>query len=144
MCRGPHVPNTRHLRHFKLLKLSGSYWRGNSENESLQRIYGTAWAKEKELNDYLTRIEEAEKRDHRKLGKKHSLFHIQEESPGMIFWHPNGWAIYQVLEKYIRGILKKNDYLEIKTPQAVDKSLWEKSGHWEKFRDDMFLSLIHI
>ncbi len=138
MCRGPHVPNTRHLRHFKLLKLSGSYWRGNSENESLQRIYGTAWAKEKELNDYLTRIEEAEKRDHRKLGKTHSLFHIQEESPGMIFWHPNGWTIYQVLEKYIREILKKNDYLEIKTPQAVDKSLWEKSGHWEKFRDDMF------
>ncbi len=138
MCRGPHVPNTRHLRHFKLLKLSGSYWRGNSENESLQRIYGTAWAKEKELNDYLTRLEEAEKRDHRKLGKKHSLFHIQEESPGMIFWHPNGWTIYQVLEKYIRQILKKNDYLEIKTPQAVDKSLWEKSGHWEKFRDDMF------
>ncbi len=138
MCRGPHVPNTRHLRHFKLLKLSGSYWRGNSENESLQRIYGTAWAKEKELNDYLTKIEEAEKRDHRKLGKKHSLFHIQEESPGMIFWHPNGWKIYQVLEKYIREILKKNDYLEIKTPQAVDKSLWEKSGHWEKFRDDMF------
>ena len=138
MCRGPHVPNTRHLRHFKLLKLSGSYWRGNSENESLQRIYGTAWAKEKELKDYLTRIEEAEKRDHRKLGKKHLLFHIQEESPGMIFWHPNGWTIYQVLEKYIREILKKNDYLEIKTPQAVDKSLWEKSGHWEKFRDDMF------
>jgi len=138
MCRGPHVPNTRHLRHFKLLKLSGSYWRGNSENESLQRIYGTAWSKEKELNDYLTRIEEAEKRDHRKLGKKHSLFHIQEESPGMIFWHPNGWTIYQVLEKYIREILKKNDYLEIKTPQAVDKSLWEKSGHWEKFREDMF------
>ena len=138
MCRGPHVPNTRHLRYFKLLKLSGSYWRGNSENESLQRIYGTAWAKEKELNDYLTRIEEAEKRDHRKLGKKHSLFHIQEESPGMIFWHPNGWTIYQVLEKYIREILKKNNYLEIKTPQAVDKSLWEKSGHWEKFRDDMF------
>ncbi|MBO8216926.1 threonine--tRNA ligase [Prochlorococcus marinus] len=138
MCRGPHVPNTRHLRYFKLLKLSGSYWRGNSENESLQRIYGTAWAKEKELKDYLTRIEEAEKRDHRKLGKKHSLFHIQEESPGMIFWHPNGWRIYQVLEKYIREILNKNDYLEIKTPQAVDKSLWEKSGHWEKFRDDMF------
>ena len=138
MCRGPHVPNTSHLRHFKLLKLSGSYWRGNSENESLQRIYGTAWAKEKELNDYLKRIEEAEKRDHRKLGKKHSLFHIQEESPGMIFWHPNGWTIYQVLEKYVREILKKNDYLEIKTPQAVDKSLWEKSGHWDKFREDMF------
>jgi len=138
MCRGPHVPNTRHLRHFKLLKLSGSYWRGNSENESLQRIYGTAWAKEKELNDYLTRIEEAEKRDHRKLGKKHSLFYISEESPGMIFWHPNGWTIYQVLMQYIREVLKKNDYQEIRTPQAVDKSLWEKSGHWQKFRDDMF------
>jgi len=138
MCRGPHVPNTRHLRHFKLLKLSGSYWRGNSENESLQRIYGTAWAKEKELNDYLTRIEEAEKRDHRKLGKKHSLFYISEESPGMIFWQPNGWTIYQVLMKYIRQILKKNNYQEIRTPQAVDRSLWEKSGHWEKFRDDMF------
>jgi len=138
MCRGPHVPNTRHLRHFKLLKLSGSYWRGNSENESLQRIYGTAWSKEKDLTNYLIRIEESEKRDHRKLGKKHSLFHIQEESPGMIFWHPNGWIIYQILEKYIREILRKNEYLEIKTPQAVDKSLWEKSGHWEKFRDDMF------
>ncbi len=138
MCRGPHVPNTRHLRHFKLLKLSGSYWRGNSENESLQRIYGTAWAKEKELNDYLTRIEEAEKRDHRKLGKKHSLFYISEESPGMIFWQPDGWTIYQVLMKYIREILKKNNYQEIRTPQAVDRSLWEKSGHWEKFRDDMF------
>ncbi len=138
MCRGPHVPNTRHLRHFKLLKLSGSYWRGNSENESLQRIYGTAWSKEKDLTNYLTKIKEAEKRDHRKLGKKHSLFHIQEESPGMIFWHPNGWIIYQVLEKYIREILRTNEYLEIKTPQAVDKSLWEKSGHWEKFRDDMF------
>ena len=138
MCRGPHVPNTKHLRHFKLTKLSGSYWRGNSENESLQRIYGTAWSKDKDLVDYLQRIEEAEKRDHRKLGKKHNLFHIQEESPGMIFWHPNGWIIYQILEKYIREILLKNNYLEIKTPQAVDKSLWEKSGHWEKFRDDMF------
>ncbi|MDC2988412.1 threonine--tRNA ligase [bacterium] len=138
MCRGPHVPNTRHLRHFKLLKLSGSYWRGNSENESLQRIYGTAWAKEKELNEYLTRIEEAEKRDHRKLGKKHSLFYISEESPGMIFWQPDGWTIYQVLMKYIREILKQNNYQEIRTPQAVDRSLWEKSGHWEKFRDDMF------
>tara|TARA_Y100001968_G_scaffold325546_1_gene366959 strand:- start:12669 stop:14585 length:1917 start_codon:yes stop_codon:yes gene_type:complete len=138
MCRGPHVPNTKHLRHFKLTKLSGSYWRGNSENESLQRIYGTAWCNDKDLIDYLKRIEEAEKRDHRKLGKKHNLFHIQEESPGMIFWHPNGWTIYQILEKYIREILIKNNYLEIKTPQAVDKSLWEKSGHWEKFRDDMF------
>ena len=138
MCRGPHVPNTKHLRHFKLTKLSGSYWRGDCKKESLQRIYGTAWNKAKELDDYLKRIEEAEKRDHRKLGKKHSLFHIQEESPGMIFWHPNGWIIYQVIEKYIREILIKNEYLEIKTPLAVDKSLWEKSGHWEKFRDDMF------
>ena len=138
MCRGPHVPNTRHLRYFKLTKLSGSYWRGNSENESLQRIYGTAWTTQKDLDEYLKRIKEAEKRDHRKLGKKQSLFHIQEESPGMIFWHPNGWVVYQILEKYIREILLKNNYLEIKTPQAVDKSLWEKSGHWEKFRDDMF------
>ena len=138
MCRGPHVPNTRHLKYFKLTKLAGSYWRGNSKNESLQRIYGTAWTSQKDLDEYLKRIEEAEKRDHRKLGKKQSLFHIQEESPGMIFWHPNGWTIYQILEKYIRGILLKNNYLEIKTPQAVDKSLWEKSGHWEKFRDDMF------
>ena len=138
MCRGPHVPNTIHLRHFKLTKLSGSYWRGNSDNESLQRIYGTAWAKQKDLAEYLERIAEAEKRDHRKLGKKHKLFHIQEESPGMIFWHPNGWIIYQTLEKFIRDTLLRNNYLEIKTPQAVDKSLWEKSGHWEKFRDDMF------
>ncbi len=138
MCRGPHVPNTKHLRYFKLTKLSGSYWRGNSQNESLQRIYGTAWTSQKDLDEYLKRIEEAEKRDHRKIGKKQSLFHIQEESPGMIFWHPNGWMIYQILEKFIRDILLKNNYLEIKTPQAVDKSLWEKSGHWEKFRDDMF------
>ena len=138
MCRGPHVPNTKHLKYFKLTKLAGSYWRGSSKNESLQRIYGTAWTSQKDLDEYLKRIEEAEKRDHRKLGKKQSLFHIQEESPGMIFWHPNGWTIYQILEKYIRGILLKNNYLEIKTPQAVDKSLWEKSGHWEKFRDDMF------
>ncbi len=138
MCRGPHVPNTKHLRYFKLTKLSGSYWRGNSENESLQRIYGTAWTKENDLNNYLTSLEEAERRDHRKLGKKHSLFHIQEESPGMIFWHPNGWTIYQILEKFIREKLNKNDYQEIKTPQAVDKSLWEQSGHWEKFREDMF------
>jgi len=138
MCRGPHVPNTRHLRAFKLMKVSGAYWRGDSNNEMLQRIYGTAWKNSKELKEYINRIEEAEKRDHRKLGKKLSLFHFQEEAPGMIFWHPNGWTIYQVLEKYIREILKKNDYLEIKTPQAVDKSLWEKSGHWEKFREDMF------
>ena len=139
LCRGPHLTSSGKIgKAFKLTKVAGAYWRGDSNNEMLQRIYGTCWSSKKELEDYLKRLEEAEKRDHRKLGKKHSLFHIQEESPGMIFWHPNGWTIYQVLEKYIRQILKKNDYLEIKTPQAVDKSLWEKSGHWEKFRDDMF------
>ncbi|WP_320664220.1 threonine--tRNA ligase [Prochlorococcus sp. MIT 1223] len=138
MCRGPHVPNTSHLRAFKLLKVAGAYWRGNSDNEMLQRIYGTAWRSSKELNLYIKNIEEAEKRDHRKLAKKLSLFHTQEEAPGMIFWHPNGWAIYQVLEKYVREVLVKNDYKEIRTPQAVDRSLWEKSGHWEKFKEDMF------
>tara|TARA_Y100001968_G_scaffold269529_1_gene260379 strand:- start:10623 stop:12542 length:1920 start_codon:yes stop_codon:yes gene_type:complete len=138
MCRGPHVPNTRHLRSFKLLKLAGAYWRGNSKNEMLQRIYGTAWKNKKELNEYLNKIEEAEKRDHRKLAKKFSLFHTQEEAPGMIFWHPKGWKIYQLLEAYIRETLTKNGYEEIKTPQAVDRSLWEKSGHWEKFKEDMF------
>ena len=139
LCRGPHLMSTGKIgKYFKLMKVSGAYWRGDSNNEMLQRIYGTSWSSKKELDDYLNRIEEAEKRDHRKLGKKHSLFHIQEESPGMIFWHPNGWTIYQVLEKYVREILNKNDYLEIKTPQAVDKSLWEKSGHWDKFREDMF------
>ena len=138
MCRGPHVPNTRHLRSFKLTKVSGAYWRGDSNNEMLQRIYGTAWASKKELNNYINNLEEAEKRDHRKLAKKMDLFHTQEEAPGMVFWHPNGWANYQVLEKYIREVLNKNEYKEIRTPQAVDRSLWEKSGHWDKFKDDMF------
>ena len=138
MCRGPHVPNTKHLRAFSLMKVSGAYWRGNSENEMLQRIYGTAWSNSKELKKYINKLEEAEKRDHRKIGKKLDLFHTQEEAPGMIFWHPKGWSIYQVLEQYIRGILLVNDYQEIKTPQAVDRSLWEKSGHWEKFKEDMF------
>ncbi len=138
MCRGPHVPNTKHLKHFKLTKISGAYWRGDSKNEMLQRVYGTAWSTSKDLKAYLTRIEEAEKRDHRKLGKQLSLFHTQEESPGMIFWHPNGWSIYQVLEKYIRELLSRNGYKEIRTPLAVDKSLWEKSGHWDKFQDEMF------
>ncbi len=138
MCKGPHVPNTKHLRAFSLMKVSGAYWRGNSENEMLQRIYGTAWNNTKELKKYITKLEEAEKRDHRKIGKKLDLFHTQEEAPGMIFWHPKGWSIYQVLEQYIRGILLVNDYQEIKTPQAVDRSLWEKSGHWEKFKEDMF------
>ncbi len=138
MCRGPHVPNTRHLRSFKLTKVSGAYWRGDSKNEMLQRIYGTAWATDKELKEYLKRVEEAERRDHRKLGKRLSLFHTQDEAPGMVFWHPKGWAIYQVLENYIRGILIENGYKEIRTPQAVDRTLWEKSGHWEKFKEDMF------
>ena len=129
MCRGPHVPNTRHLRSFKLMKVSGAYWRGDSKNEMLQRIYGTAWANEKQLKKYLNMLEEAAKRDHRKIGKKLSLFHSQEESPGMIFWHPKGWSLYQVLEKYIRKITLINNYQEIKSPQIVDRSLWEKSGH---------------
>ncbi len=138
MCRGPHVPNTIHLRSFKLMKVSGAYWKGDSNNEMLQRIYGTAWSTSKELKEYLQRLDEAEKRDHRKIGKQMTLFHTQEESPGMIFWHPKGWAIYQVLEQYIRGILILNGYEEIRTPQAVDRTLWERSGHWEKFKDEMF------
>ena len=138
MCRGPHVPNTRHLRTFKLMKVSGAYWRGDSNKTMLQRIYGTAWGSSKELNAYLKRLEEAEKRDHRRIAKQMSLFHTQEEAPGMIFWHAKGWAIYQVLEQYIRETLSLHDYQEIRTPQVVDRSLWEKSGHWEKFKDDMF------
>ena len=138
MCRGPHVPNTKHLKSFKLTKLAGAYWRGNSNNEMLQRIYGTAWGSTKELKKYLNRVEEAEKRDHRKLAKRLSLFHIQEESPGMVFWHPKGWSIYKILEQYIREKINDYDYQEIKTPLAVDRTLWEKSGHWEKFKEDMF------
>ncbi|WP_269616771.1 threonine--tRNA ligase [Prochlorococcus marinus] len=138
MCRGPHVPNTRHLRAFKLMKISGAYWRGDSNNEMLQRIYGTAWKSSKELKEYLSRIEEAEKRDHRKLGKKYSLFHSQEEAPGMVFWHPKGWTIYRILEDFIRETITKYDYQEVKSPQVVDRSLWEKSGHWDKFKEDMF------
>ncbi len=138
MCRGPHVPNTRHLRTFKLMKVSGAYWRGDSNKTMLQRIYGTAWGSSKELKAYLNRLEEAEKRDHRRIAKQMSLFHTQEEAPGMIFWHAKGWAIYQVLEQYIRETLSLHDYQEIRTPQVVDRSLWEKSGHWEKFKDDMF------
>ncbi len=138
MCRGPHVPNTKHLQHFKLTKLSGAYWRGDSSNKMLQRIYGTAWPSSKELKKHLHLIEEAEKRDHRKIAKQMSLFHTQEESPGMIFWHPKGLSIYQVLEDYVRRKLRINGYFEIKTPQAVDRSLWEKSGHWDKFQEEMF------
>ncbi len=138
MCRGPHVPNTRHLRHFKLMKVSGAYWRGDSNNPMLQRIYGTAWGTEKELKAHLKQLEEAEKRDHRKLGRQLSLFHIQDNAPGMVFWHPAGWAIYQKLQQYIRRRLRESDYQEISTPQIVDRTLWEKSGHWDKFKEDMF------
>lgn len=138
MCRGPHVPNTRFLKAFKLTKMSGAYWRGDAKNEQLQRIYGTAWADKKELQAYIKRIEEAEKRDHRKIGKALNLFHLQEEAPGMVFWHPNGWTVWQVLEQYMRKVQKDNGYLEIKTPQVVDRSLWEKSGHWENYGDMMF------
>ena len=138
MCRGPHVPNTRFLKAFKLTKMSGAYWRGDAKNEQLQRIYGTAWADKKDLKAYIQRIEEAEKRDHRKIGKSLDLFHMQEEAPGMVFWHPNGWTMWQVLEQYMRKVQKDNGYLEIKTPQIVDRSLWEKSGHWENYGDMMF------
>jgi threonyl-tRNA synthetase len=138
LCRGPHVPSTGTLQYFKLMKVAGAYWRGDSNNEMLQRIYGTAWASKKDLKAYLNRLEEAEKRDHRKLGKKHDLFHIQEEAPGMVFWHPKGWAVYTEIEQYMRAIQRANGYEEIKTPQIVDRSLWEKSGHWDKFRDNMF------
>ncbi|MBD3667190.1 MAG: TGS domain-containing protein, partial [Kangiella sp.] len=138
LCRGPHVPSTSKLKAFKLMKVAGAYWRGDSNNEMLQRIYGTAWTNKKDLKAYLHRLEEAEKRDHRKIGKALDLFHIQEEAPGMIFWHDKGWTIYKTLEQYIRERLKEHDYQEVKTPQMVDRSLWEKSGHWDKFGDDMF------
>ena len=138
MCRGPHVPNTRFLKAFKLTKMSGAYWRGDAKNEQLQRIYGTAWADKKDLKAYIQRIEEAEKRDHRKIGKALDLFHMQEEAPGMVFWHPNGWTMWQVLEQYMRKVQKDHGYQEIKTPQIVDRSLWEKSGHWENYGDMMF------
>ncbi len=139
LCRGPHVPSTGKVKYFKLMKVAGAYWRGNSDNAMLQRIYGTAWASKNELKAYLHRLEEAEKRDHRKLGKKFDFFHIQEEAPGMVFWHPKGWALYTTIEQYIRKIQKDNGYKEIKTPQVVDKSLWERSGHWDKFRENMFV-----
>jgi threonyl-tRNA synthetase len=133
LCRGPHVPSTGKLSSFKLMKIAGAYWRGNSENEMLQRIYGTAWGDKKELQAYLHRLEEAEKRDHRKLAKTFDLFHTQEEAPGMVFWHEKGWVIYQQIEQFIREKLRVNGYGEVKTPQLVDRSLWEKSGHWDKF-----------
>jgi threonyl-tRNA synthetase len=138
LCRGPHVPSTAKLGHFKLMKVAGAYWRGDSKNEMLQRVYGSAWRNKKELNAYLTRLEEAEKRDHRKLGKKFNLFHMQEEAPGMVFWHPKGWSIYQTIENYMRKKQRDWGYQEIKTPQVVDYSLWQRSGHADKFADGMF------
>lgn len=140
MCRGPHVPNTRFLKNFKLTKLAGAYWRGDSNNEMLQRIYGTAWASKDELKAYIQRIEEAEKRDHRKLGKQLDLFHLQDEAPGMVFWHPKGWALWQVIEQHMRKELNVAGYKEVKTPQIMDKTFWEKSGHWENYKDNMFVT----
>lgn len=140
MCRGPHVPNTRFLKHFKLTRFSGAYWRGDSKNEQLQRIYGTAWADKKQLAEYIKRIEEAEKRDHRRLGKRLDLFHTQEEAAGMVFWHPKGWTLYQVLEQYMRKVQNDNGYQEIRTPQIVDRILWEKSGHWTNYAENMFIT----
>ena len=142
MCRGPHVTSVRHLRAFKLTKIAGAYWRGNSNNKMLQRIYGTAWASEKELNKHLIILEEAEKRDHRKLGKELDLFHFQDIAPGMVFWHANGWSIYKELEDYIRRKIAKEGYQEIKTPQILDKDLWVQSGHWDKYQDNMYKTII--
>ena len=140
LCRGTHVPSTGYLKHFKLMKVAGAYWRGDSNNEMLQRIYGTAWASKKDLDDHLFQLEEAEKRDHRKLGKAMDLFHFQEQAPGMVFWHEKGWTINRVIRNYIRQRLEATDYKEINTPSLVDRSLWEQSGHWDKFGDAMFTS----
>ena len=142
LCRGPHLPNLKHIGSFKLTKLAGAYWKGDSNNKMLTRIYGTAWTNDKDLNAYLHSIEEAEKRDHRKLGKEMNLFHFQEEAPGMVFWHPNGWTIYRLLQEFIRNKLQKYDYKEINTPQVVDRKLWEASGHWDKYRENMFITEI--
>ncbi len=140
LCRGPHVPRTGFLKAFKLMKVAGAYWRGDANNEMLQRIYGTAWMDKKALADYLFRIEEAEKRDHRRIGKAQQLFHFQDIAPGMVFWHAKGWTIYRILEDYMRNRLMEHGYQEVRTPQLVDKILWEKSGHWENFRDNMFVT----
>ena len=138
LCRGPHVPSTGKLKVFKLTKLAGAYWRGDSRNEMLQRIYGTAWAKKEDLDAYLHRIEEAEKRDHRKLGRHLDLFHLREEAPGMVFWHPKGWTIWQQVEQYMRRAYQQNGYQEVKCPMILDRSLWEKSGHWQNYKEQMF------
>ena len=138
LCRGPHVPSTGKLKHFKLMKVAGAYWRGDSKNEMLQRIYGTAWTSKEDLQNYLTQLEEAEKRDHRKLGRELDLFHIDEHAPGLVFWHPKGWSVWQKVEQYMRAVYQDNGYQEVKGPQIIDKSLWEKTGHWDKYRDNMF------
>lgn len=140
MCRGPHVPNTRFLKAFKLTRVSGAYWRGDSQNEQLQRIYGTAWADAKQLKAYIQRIEEAEKRDHRKIAKAQELFHLQEEGPGLVFWHPKGWSIWQVVEQYMRGVYRATGYGEVRCPQILDVTLWKKSGHWDNYQDNMFFT----
>jgi len=141
LCRGPHVPSTGKIKAFKLMRVSGAYWRGDSNNKMLQRIYGTCWGDKKELKAYLHRLEEAEKRDHRKLAKRMDLFHIQDEAPGMVFWHANGWTLYQALENYMRGVLRNHGYEEVRTPQVVDRVLWEKSGHWEHYQSNMFTTV---
>jgi threonyl-tRNA synthetase len=138
LCRGPHVPNTGKLRAFKLMKVAGAYWRGDAKNEMLQRVYGTSWLNDKDLKAYLFQLEEAEKRDHRKLGKQLDLFHMQEEAPGLVFWHPKGWQVWQVVEQYMRKVYRDNGYQEVRCPQILDKSLWEKTGHWANYRDNMF------
>jgi len=138
LCRGPHVPSTGKLKHFKLMKVAGAYWRGDHRNEQLQRIYGTAWTSKDDLAQYLTRLEEAEKRDHRKLGRELDLFHIDEHAPGVVFWHPKGWTVWQAVEQYMRQVYIDNGYQEVKGPQIIDKTLWEKTGHWDKYRDNMF------
>jgi len=138
LCRGPHVPSTGKLKVFKLMKVAGAYWRGDSKNEMLQRIYGTAWAKKEDQDAYLTMLEEAEKRDHRKLGRELDLFHFQDEAPGLVFWHPKGWTIWKQVEQYVRGVYRDSGYQEVKAPQILDRSLWEKTGHWDNYRDNMF------
>ena len=140
LCRGPHVPSTGKLKVFKLMKVAGAYWRGDSKNEMLQRIYGTAWARKEDQDAYLHRLEEAEKRDHRRLGRQLDLFHMQDEAPGMVFWHPKGWVIWQTIEQYMRRVQCENGYLELKTPQVIDVSLWKRSGHWDNFRENMFFT----
>ena len=140
MCRGPHVPNTRFLKAFKLTRISGAYWRGDAKNEQLQRIYGTAWADDKQLKAYIQRIEEAEKRDHRRIGKQQNLFHLQEEAPGLVFWHPKGWSVWQVVEQYMRRVYRDTGYGEVRCPQILDVSLWQKSGHWDNYQDNMFFT----